>query len=106
MAAPNAQQFAKLTSAVSSLVEALDKNTTSRPGGETDELTDKFKTLGKELVSVGEAGRKLAQSLGTSFVGGVELELANSNIRCQQSSVVITNHFCRTVLSRHIYQCS
>jgi hypothetical protein len=77
MAAPNAQQFAKLTSAVSSLVEALDKNTTSRPGGETDELTDKFKTLGKELVSVGEAGRKLAQSLGTSFVGGVELELKN-----------------------------
>jgi hypothetical protein len=77
MAAPNAQQFAKLTSVISQLTEALDKNTTSRPGGETDELTGKFKTLGKELVSVGEAGRKLAQSLGTSFVGGVELELKN-----------------------------
>lgn len=43
----------------------------------TKNVVDRFKTLGKELLSIADAGVKFGSAIGTSATKGVELELKN-----------------------------
>jgi hypothetical protein len=102
-AAAGTTEFSKATAASLAAEEAdreeTEKSTKAKKelNAATKDAKEKLKQLGNELLKIGDAGVKLASTLGTSATRGVELELRNRTALISQLGQVLRGEQDRVV---------